>query len=218
MKALLLITYSLLVVPIGELTLPRDRETILPEIGFVHQLNLADTATIKSVKYLHDDMVIDRYTLADFKEFIAKKETGSSPDVVRYAKVNSYGYLGKYQFHIRTVNSLAKGGYLRYRHVTKEKFLEDYDLQEETMNALIVHHLEIFRAWGLDEYVGVEVNDFTITFEGLLAGAHLVGIVALRHYLQNDFSLQPFNYRGRKTYKVDANGTTVEDYIKIFNL
>lgn len=218
MKTLLLIFYTLLVVPIGEITLPKDRQTILPEIEFVHQLNLADTATIKSVKYLHDDMIIDRYTLAEFKEEMATVETGHEHDDVRYTKINQYGYLGKYQFHIRTVNSLAKGGYLRYKNVTSNQFIEDTDLQEEAMNALIVHHLEIFRVWGLDEYVGTEVNGFTITFEGMLAGAHLVGIVALRHYLRNNFSMQPFNYRGRKTYLVDANGTTIEDYIKLFDI
>jgi len=218
MRLLFFIIYTFTIIPIGELVIVPDRETVLVPVEIRHRPNLADTVTVLSMKYIHDDMLIDQYTLKEFKDVIAIKETGYLDDYYRYKKVNRYGYMGKYQFHMRTVNSLAKQGYLPEKYYTKQEFINSPALQETTMNALIVHHLEIFRKWDLAEYVGVELDGGTITYEGLLAGAHLVGVVALRHYLENDLSLEPFMYKGRKTYKIDANGTTVEDYIKLFLL
>ena len=65
-----------------------------------------------------------------FKEAIGFKESRGD-----YSIVNIYGYLGKYQFGRSTLKGLGF-------KVTKEEFLNNPQLQEEAMMALLLHNKE----------------------------------------------------------------------------
>ena len=64
----------------------------------------------------------------DFLDAIGHKESGNN-----YTIVNTYGYMGRYQFGASTLKGLGF-------KVTKEEFLNNPALQEEAMQALLEHN------------------------------------------------------------------------------
>ena len=131
-------------------------------------------------------------TLSEFLTDLGFRESGN-----RYDIVNSYGYLGKYQFHINTLRHL---GY----DVTKKEFLDNPDLQEEAMLALMNHNRKILRRYIL-EYHGKVVNGVEITESGILAAAHLAGPGNVKRFFNKGYEFR------------DGYGTKLTTYIRMFN-
>jgi len=124
--------------------------------------------------------------------------------------VNSFGYLGKYQFHPLTLRSLG------FTRAEIKDYLKSPKLQEKAMNKLLTFNYEYFESQGLFECVGMEMNCVTITKEGMLAGAHLLGVYAVEHFMWNDGSMYNVNYKGVNVYKYDGTGTPLTIYMKMF--
>lgn len=128
-----------------------------------------------------------------FKEAIAHKESQG-----KYKKINSLGYLGKYQFGPETLKRI--GVY------NTTAFLNDPVMQEEAFLALLAKN-----KWELKEiierYEGTVMNGVKITESGILAAAHLGGVGSVRKY---------FNSNGKR-YLKDAYGTSLRSYLKAFS-
>lgn len=127
-----------------------------------------------------------------FKEAIAFKESRGN-----YKKVNSLGYLGKYQFGESTLN--------RIRIYDTNKFLNDPELQEDAFYALCSLNKWILIR-DIKRSVGKTINGVEITESGILAAAHLAGAGNVKKYLRSNGESNAY----------DAYGTNVHDYMKRF--
>lgn len=128
-----------------------------------------------------------------FKEALAFKESRGD-----YSSVNTYGYLGKYQFGKGTLKLIGI-------HDT-EAFLRNPKLQERAFIANIERNKWVLRR-DIKNFVGRKINGITITESGILAAAHLAGPGSVKNYLRS-YGADNF---------ADAYGTTIEYYMKKFS-
>jgi len=127
-----------------------------------------------------------------FKEAVAFKESQG-----KYHRVNTFGYLGKYQFGKSTLK--------RFKIYDTYEFLKDPSLQEDAFLALCsVNKWILIR--DIKRSVGRRINGIKITESGILAAAHLAGAGNVKKYLRSN-GTQGFS---------DAYGTNIEHYLKKF--
>jgi len=127
-----------------------------------------------------------------FKEAIGFRESEN-----KYKKVNSLGYLGKYQFGNETLKSIGI-------HDT-QKFLHSPKLQEKAFLALLSKNKSILKDI-IEKYDGKVVNGILVTESGILAAAHLGGPGTVKRY---------FKSNGKRFFR-DAYGTSIRSYLKAF--
>jgi len=130
--------------------------------------------------------------LSRFLNDIGFRESGN-----RYDITNTWGYMGKYQFGKSTLNGLGF-------KVTRKEFLNNPQLQEEAMMALLLHNKEKLQTY-IDTFDGQTINGMYISESGILAAAHLGGQGSVKRYFRNG-----------KVFK-DAYGTKITSYMKQFS-
>ena len=138
---------------------------------------------------------IEQYHKDEMERFlndIGHRESGN-----RYDITNSWGYMGRYQFGKSTLKGLGFD-------VTREEFLNNPQLQEEAMLALLNHNKKKLQPY-IDIYDGKTINGMYISESGILAAAHLGGQGSVKRYFRNG-----------KVFK-DANGTKITSYMKQFS-
>lgn len=127
-----------------------------------------------------------------FKEALAFKESQG-----KYHRVNTLGYLGKYQFGSSTLNLM--GVY------DMDDFLSNPELQEKAFEANIARNKWILRR-DIKRFKGKTIGGIQVTESGILAAAHLAGAGNVKKYLrsygQNDVT--------------DAYGSSISYYMKKF--
>lgn len=128
-----------------------------------------------------------------FKEALAFKESGGN-----YNSVNTYGYLGKYQFGASTLKLIGIHN--------PAKFLKNPRLQEKAFLANTARNKWILRR-DIKNFVGKRINGIIVTESGILAAAHLAGPGSVKKYLRS-YGLDNF---------ADGYGTTVYYYMKRFS-
>jgi len=128
-----------------------------------------------------------------FKEALAFKESRGD-----YSSVNTFGYLGKYQFGTETLKMIGI-----YNPV---QFLKSPVLQERAFIANAARNKWILRR-DIKNFVGKRINGVLVTESGILAAAHLAGPGSVKEYLRS-YGLNNF---------ADGYGTTVEYYMKRFS-
>ena len=128
-----------------------------------------------------------------FKEALAFKESQGN-----YFTVNTYGYLGKYQFGKETLKLI--GVY------NPSNFLNNPELQEKAFLANAERNKWILRR-EITNFVGKKVNGVKVTESGILAAAHLAGPGNVKKYLRS---------YGEDNF-ADGYGTTISYYMKKFS-
>jgi hypothetical protein len=128
-----------------------------------------------------------------FKEALAFKESGGN-----YFSVNTYGYLGKYQFGAETLKMIGINN--------TSHFLKNPKLQEKAFIANIARNKWILRR-DIKNFVGKRINGIIVTESGIIAAAHLAGPGSVKKYLRS-YGLDNF---------ADGYGTTVHYYMKRFS-
>lgn len=128
-----------------------------------------------------------------FKEALAFKESRGD-----YFSVNTYGYLGKYQFGKNTLKLI--GIY------NTDEFLNTPELQEKAFIANAARNKWILRR-DIKRFVGKQIDGVLITESGILAAAHLAGPGSVKKYLRS-YGAIGF---------ADAYGTTIRNYMKKFS-
>tara|TARA_R110001632_G_scaffold48289_1_gene121709 strand:+ start:130 stop:726 length:597 start_codon:yes stop_codon:yes gene_type:complete len=98
----------------------------------------------------------------EFLDAIGHRESGN-----RYDIVNTYGYMGKYQFGKATLKGLGI-------KVSSQEFLNSPMLQETAMRKLMLHNRKKLRRL-IEKYEGQVVHGVIVTESGVLAAAHLAG-------------------------------------------
>lgn len=128
-----------------------------------------------------------------FKEALGFKESQNN-----YFSVNTYGYLGKYQFGKST---------LRVIGITDAKqFLNTPELQEMAFIANAERNKWVLRR-DIKRFVGKRINGIWVTESGILAAAHLAGPGSVKKYLRS-YGVDGFS---------DAYGTSIRSYMKRFS-
>ena len=128
-----------------------------------------------------------------FREALAFKESQG-----KYHAINSFGYLGKYQFGVTTLE--------RFDIYDTQEFLKTPELQEDAFVALCSVNKWILRK-DIKRSVGKTINGIEITESGILAAAHLSGAGNVKKYLRSN---------GDTRFK-DAYGSSIQYYIKKFS-
>jgi len=115
----------------------------------------------------------------------------------RYSVVNKWGYMGRYQFHISTVEAVGI-------KATKKQFLNSPSLQEEAMDRLLTSNYKTLSRY-IKKYYGKILHGVVVTKSGVLAAAHLGGAGNVRNWFRKGENF------------ADANGTQITKYMKIFS-
>lgn len=132
-------------------------------------------------------------TYIGFKQALGARESNGL-----YRIVNSYGYIGKYQFGRLALRSIGI--------FDSEEFLNDPLLQEKAFDALIAKNKWILRN-EIKSYEGRRIDGIRITESGILAAAHLGGAGSVRKYLRSN---------GANSFS-DGYGTSIKTYLKKFS-
>lgn len=148
--------------------------------------------SLEEKNYVNFDIPFTGKSFAGFKQALAFKESQGS-----YKKVNSLGYLGKYQFGKGTLQTIGVRDSLR--------FMNSPRLQEKSFEALLaINKYELRNE--IQRYVGKEIRGVVITESGILAAAHLGGAGSVKKFLKSN---------GRRGIK-DAYGTSILSYMDKF--
>lgn len=127
-----------------------------------------------------------------FKEAIALRESEG-----KYSKINTLGYLGKYQFGKETLKSIGIND--------SNTFINSPKLQEKAFVVLLSKN-----KYELQDYItnfeGKVIGGVEITESGILAAAHLGGSGSVKRFLNSD---------GDRKCK-DDYGTSVKTYMRDF--
>ena len=153
----------------------------------------------------------------DFLTALGQNELGNN-----YAFVSSLGYLGRYQFGEEALK--ATGFYngdatsaidfvgswsplaATFGVFDKAEFLSSPAAQDAAAAAWFVKIGADIDGLDLGRFAGQSIDGINITTSGLLAGAHLVGVWALRDFLQSGGSIDT----------TDGYGTPVSQYVQRF--
>jgi hypothetical protein len=127
-----------------------------------------------------------------FKEAVGFKESNG-----HYSKVNTLGYMGKYQFGSSTLKTVGIHD--------NSAFLSNPRLQEKAFVALIKRNKSELKN-EIRKYSGKIISGVKVTESGILAAAHLGGPGSVKKFL---------NSNGSKQSK-DQYGTSVKSYMKKF--
>jgi hypothetical protein len=127
-----------------------------------------------------------------FREALAHKESQG-----KYRKINTLGYLGKYQFGIETLKSIGITDSLQFMNSPK--------LQEKAFVVLLSKNKYELQDY-IENFEGKIVDGVRITESGILAAAHLGGSGSVKRFL---------NSNGEKKCK-DDYGTSVKTYMRDF--
>lgn len=127
-----------------------------------------------------------------YKEAIAFKESQG-----KYKKINSLGYLGKYQFGPETLKTIGIEN--------SRKFLNNPMMQEQAFIALLAQNKSELKDV-IDKYDGRVISGILVTESGILAAAHLGGAGSVKKF---------FKHEGKRYFK-DAYGTSIRSYMKEF--
>ena len=127
-----------------------------------------------------------------YKEAIAFKESQG-----KYKKINSLGYIGKYQFGKETLKTIGIHD--------SNRFLNSPRMQEKAFVALLAKNKSELKDI-IEKYEGQIVSGIRVTESGILAAAHLGGVGSVKKF---------FKHEGKR-YLKDAYGTSVRSYMRDF--
>ena len=127
-----------------------------------------------------------------FLDAIGHRESGN-----RYDIVNSYGYMGKYQFGKSTLKGLGFD-------ITRDEFINSPYIQEKAMQKLLLHNRKKLRKF-IEQYEGEILHGVLITESGVLAAAHLAGAGNVRKFFRKGYEFK------------DGFGTKMTSYMTQFS-
>ena len=127
-----------------------------------------------------------------FLEAIGHRESGN-----RYDIVNTYGYMGRYQFGKSTLKGLGF-------KVTSDEFINSPYIQEKAMQKLLLHNQKKLKKY-IEQYEGQVLHGVYITESGVLAAAHLAGAGNVRKFFKRGYEFK------------DGFGTKMTSYMESFS-
>lgn len=150
-----------------------------------------EVSTLNVWTYQPLPLIGDRYV--GFKEALAFKESQGN-----YLTVNTFGYLGKYQFGKSTLELIGIDN--------TSNFLATPELQEKAFLLNTSRNKWVLRR-DIARFTGKYVGGVKITESGILAAAHLAGPGGVKNYLRS----------GGANQFQDGFGTSIRSYLKKFS-
>lgn len=148
--------------------------------------------TLLEVEQKFFDFPFTGKTFVGFQQSLAARESQC-----KYNKVNTLGYLGKYQFGSETLETLGIQD--------EATFLKNKKLQERAFLAnLALNKWELRKE--IAKFSGQIIAGIPITESGILAAAHLGGAGSVKRFLRAN---------GNRKFK-DGYGTSITEYLKEF--
>lgn len=160
--------------------------------GDVNEESLYVFPSLSSIDYASLRIPFTGKYFIGFKEAIAHKESQG-----KYRKINTLGYLGKYQFGKETLKSIGITDSVHFMNSPK--------LQEKAFVVLLSKNKYELQDY-INDFEGKIVDGVKITESGILAAAHLGGTGSVKRFL---------NSNGEKKCK-DEYGTSVKTYMRDF--
>jgi hypothetical protein len=193
-----LVPFAILAAFIIGLNSSKDLDLCMYIVDYEINYNVSEDALVSEQEQLLDleDCFASpnlNKSFVGFKEALAFKESRGN-----YLSVNTYGYLGKYQFGKSTLKMI--GVY------DTSDFLNDPKLQEKAFIANAMRNKWILRR-DINRFVGKRIGGVLVTESGILAAAHLAGPGSVKKYLRS-YGAIGF---------ADAYGTTIKNYMKKFS-
>lgn len=171
------------------------------EISLLEQYKIVPTGTLSYVNPMETQIEGDDNLAIPFlgKTYMGFKQAlGVRESYGLYKIVNSFGYMGKYQFGKVALKSIG---------ITDTKtFLDDPLLQEKAFDALVAKNKWILRN-EIRKFEGKRINGITITESGIIAAAHLGGAGSVKKFL---------NSGGQQGFS-DGYGTSIRSYLEAFS-
>lgn len=146
----------------------------------------------KQTDYYNEKIPFTGKFFIAFKEALAFKESQG-----KYNKVNTLGYLGKYQFGKSTLQTIGVNDSIQ--------FMNNPKLQERAFVTLLKRNKYELQSV-INQYRGTVIDGVVITESGILAAAHLGGVGSVKKYLLSN---------GAKKCK-DQYGTSIKHYLEEF--
>lgn len=132
-----------------------------------------------------------------FLQAIGHRESGN-----RYDIVNTYGYMGKYQFGKSTLKGLGFD-------VTADEFVNSPYIQEKAMHTLLLHNQKKLRKF-IEEYEGKYLHGVFITESGVLAAAHLAGAGNVKKFFRKGYEFKDGYGTKMTSYMTQFSGYTLD--------
>lgn len=173
-----------------EIALLKQHKTEVKESLFYHVATEEEVADVANKELAAIPFTGKSFT--GFKQALAVRES-----LGLYTLVNSYGYMGKYQFGksaLRAVGIRNTAG-----------FLKNPIQQEKAFNALLAKNKWELRK-EIKKFDGKKVGGVHITESGILAAAHLGGAGSVKNFLKSN---------GHIGYR-DGFGTSIKSYMMKF--
>jgi len=151
----------------------------------------------KAIKVIMPKLEVPKVEI-NLKDHVAfLRNIGNFESGNRYGIVNRWGYMGRYQFHSSTLESIGI-------KTTKKKFLSSPTLQEEAMTRLLKSNKRTLRRY-IRKYNNTSLHGVYVTESGVLAAAHLGGAGNVIKW-----------FKKGEVFK-DGNGTPITRYMKRFS-
>lgn len=129
----------------------------------------------------------------EFLQAIGHRESGN-----RYEVINSYGYMGKYQFGKSTLKGLGF-------KLTQDEFINSPYIQEKAMQELLLHNRKKLDKF-ICKYEGKYIHGILITESGVLAAAHLAGAGNVRKFFRKGYEFKDGFGTKMTTYMTQFSG------------
>ena len=192
MKKLVTLLIFLVVLVTTTNTATREKETVKAEMDYYWE-QLTERVELQKIK--RDKLM----GLKKFLEHLALKESANNPTIV-----NSYGYIGKYQFGKAALEEVGLDS------ITVNKFKDNPNVfPEELQDKAVVELMKINkRRIGrlIKQYEGTVINGIVVTEAGILGAAHLAGAGGVKKFLKSNGKYNP----------QDGYGTRLTKYLKEF--
>ena len=146
--------------------------------------------------------------LKKFFNAIGFSESGNN-----YNAVNTFGYIGKYQFgyhglvQARVCDNIVQAKKFRNKFINTPDSLKlniwSKIEQDKAMLVLITYNRKVLKEY-IKNYEGKIINGINITESGILAAAHLSGPTGVKKYFDDNIN------------RTDGYGTSITSYLKKF--
>lgn len=133
----------------------------------------------------------------EFLQAIGHRESGN-----RYEVINSYGYMGKYQFGKSTLKGLGF-------KLTQDEFINSPYIQEKAMQELLLHNRKKLDKF-ICKYEGKYIHGILITESGVLAAAHLAGAGNVRKFFRKGYEFKDGFGTKMTTYMTQFSGYNLD--------
>lgn len=178
-----------------KINMKRLKQLVINLTFMITSISFINVSTVTEKEEIVGVLIKEPEIKNDLKKYL--HDLGNRESKNNYQAVNSLGYLGRYQFGMKTLSNIGV-------NTTKTEFLQDAMLQDSAMLRLLKQN-KITLSTVISKYDSTIVDGLLVTESGILAGAHLGGSGNVKKYLTRGIN------------RKDAYGTSIGNYTHTFS-